>query len=225
MSASAAPFPFLRAGVAAGMVLALSGGAHVAAGGALPSPVLLAALMAFTLLPTVLLARLRIAPPLMVALLGASQYVLHSAFDRLSSTGAGPGQSTLSRLLLHEQAAGHHGLAAMPDPLTSDAVGWPGGSFMGDGMPLAVAAGMHQGMAWWHGAATLATALILARGEAALWALAGWLRPLLDLPRPGKVDDVVGPARSYPTADRPRRRLQRRPATLRGPPAFAAVFA
>ena len=30
-----------------------------------------------------------------------------------------------------------------------------------------------------HAAATLATALVLARGEAAVWALAAWLRPLV----------------------------------------------
>jgi hypothetical protein len=224
MPANAAPFPLLRAGIAAGIVLALSGGAHVAAGGVLPVPLLLAALTAFTVMSTVVLSRIRSTLPLMISVLAASQYVLHWAFNLLSAAGPGPEPDTWTRLVRHEQSTGHHLLTASMQPPLSPTSGWPVTASMTDGaMPLGAGSGMHEGMVWWHGAATLAAALLLAHGEAALWALAGWLRPLLHLPRTARVDDVVGPACSYPTVGRPLRRLLHRPATLRGPPTAAAV--
>ena len=52
-----------------------------------------------------------------------------------------------------------------------------------------------------HAAATLGCALLLARGEAALWALAAWLRPLVALPRPVTADaDAPVPAAFPPAA-------------------------
>jgi hypothetical protein len=73
-----------------------------------------------------------------------------------------------------------------------------------------------------HFLATLATGVLLARGEAALWALLSWLRPLLRLlaalaPRP----TPAVPAFTEETLPRLWRGL-RLPA-LRGPPTISAV--
>ncbi|MGN6442675.1 MAG: hypothetical protein ACTHL6_12355, partial [Arthrobacter sp.] len=40
-----------------------------------------------------------------------------------------------------------------------------------------------------HAAATLVTALVLARGEAAVWALAAWLRPIIRILTPVVIPD------------------------------------
>ena len=149
-----APFHFPRAIAFTAAMFALAAGAHALAGGSLPAPAIVAGLAALILAPVMILAKNRITAPVMAGLLGAGQLVLHEAFNALSvSTGLTPAPG------------GHlHGTGQAP-PLA------------GAVMPEHAAA---EGalMLLLHAAATLATALILARGEAAVWAMAAWLRPL-----------------------------------------------
>ena len=150
-----APFRFPRAVTFTAAMFALAAGAHVMAGGSLPEPAIVAGLVALTLAPMMILAKIRITAPVLAVLLGASQLVLHEAFNALSvSTGFTP------------VAGGHlHGTVQLP--ASADVL-----------MPQhAAASGLL--MLVLHTAATLATALVLARGEAAVWALAAWLSPLV----------------------------------------------
>jgi hypothetical protein len=72
-----------------------------------------------------------------------------------------------------------------------------------------------------HAVATVATALLLARGERALGILAGWLRPLLGQPEPAAIVParVPGPS-AVPVILRLAGAALRLP-SRRGPPAAA----
>ena len=70
-----------------------------------------------------------------------------------------------------------------------------------------------------HAVATLGTALLLARGERALAALASWLRPLVQLPEPAAVVPARAPGPCPANPVRPVDRVGRRLPTRRGPPA------
>jgi hypothetical protein len=74
-----------------------------------------------------------------------------------------------------------------------------------------------------HVAATAVCALLLARGEDALWALAAWLRPLVRLPEATAPDAggpaVPGPPQVSPCS--PWRNL--RQDSLRGPPSAVVL--
>ncbi|MGZ4661303.1 MAG: hypothetical protein ACXVYB_08495 [Arthrobacter sp.] len=177
----------------------LAAGAHMLAGGALPYPGIVVGLVALTLAPVMILTRVKLTAPAMVALLGASQLALHEAFASLSVAGnfaPVSGQHLQNPALeLPSAAAMMPGHAAEP------------------GVPMLVL----------HAAATLVTALVLARGEAALWALAAWLRPLIRLlialvihPRP----HLVAPAVVFI----PSRWRNLRLPSLRGPPRVPAVL-
>ncbi len=149
-----APFRFPRAVTFTAAMFALAAGAHVLAGGALPGPAILAGLVTLVLAPVMILAKIRITAPVMAGLLGAGELVLHEAFTALSvSTGFTP-------------VPGGHLHGTGPAPASAGAL-----------MPEHAAAPGTL-MLILHAAATLATALVLARGEAAVWALAAWLRPL-----------------------------------------------
>jgi hypothetical protein len=105
-----------------------------------------------------ILAQTKITAPVMMVLLGAGQLALHQAFDAFTVSAA-----------FIPTASGHlHGQAVAgtlaSGPLMTAHTAAPGA------LMLAL-----------HALATLATALILARGEAAVWALAAWLRPLVRL--------------------------------------------
>lgn len=150
-----APFRFPRASAFTAAMFALAAGAHVLAGGSLPEPAIFAGLVALMLAPVMILAKVRITAPVMAGLLGAGQLVLHEAFNALSvSAGFTP-------------AAGGHLHGAGPVALSAA------------GLMPEHAAAPGTLMLILHAAATLATALVLARGEAAAWALAAWLRPLV----------------------------------------------
>ncbi|QCB98975.1 hypothetical protein E5206_11170 [Arthrobacter sp. PAMC25564] len=152
-----APLRFPRAVAVTAAVFALAAGAHVLAGGELPGPGIAVGLLVLVLAPVMVLTRIRITAPVMAVLLGAGQLALHEAFDALSvSSGFAAG------------SGGHlHGTVPVLPPA-------------GALMPEHTAAPGAL-MLVLHAAATLATALLLARGEAALWALAAWLRPLIRL--------------------------------------------
>jgi hypothetical protein len=71
-----------------------------------------------------------------------------------------------------------------------------------------------------HALATLACALLLSKGEDALWSLAAWLRPLIELPAPFPPRPAAArvlPTRPLGAVPLPRRNLRRD--CRRGPPA------
>jgi hypothetical protein len=191
-------FRLSRAAVVAVVTVFLAAAAHVAGGGALPDPLIAAGLLALTLLPVIALSGKRITPAAMLGILGSGQFALHGAFAGLSES------ATTAPALA--PAAGHvHVLGAFSSPLA-------GGHGHTESAAMLTA----------HFLATLATGVLLARGEAALWALLSWLRPLLRLlaalaPRP----TPAVPAFTEETLPRLWRGL-RLPA-LRGPPTISAV--
>lgn len=152
-----APFRFLRAGAVTSAMVSLAAGAHVLAGGALPDAGITTGLVVLMLAPVMILTQVKLTAPLMAGLLGAGQLVLHQAFAVLSVSG---GFIPVSGDHLHVTGSLLPAAAAMmPNPAA-----------VPEALMLAL-----------HAAATLATALVLARGEAALWALAAWLRPRIRL--------------------------------------------
>ncbi|WP_125610187.1 hypothetical protein [Specibacter cremeus] len=171
MRRQASPFRLLRAGAIAGTVLVLAAGAHVLGGGALPAPLIMAALTALTILGATMATLARITLPAMTGLLGASQLALHQGFDLLGAPAAGSAMPAGPHAM-HSAAemAAALGSAATLQAATLHNAALQDAAHMGGGPSLAMIAA--------HTAATLLAAVVLARGEAALWALAGWLRPL-----------------------------------------------
>jgi hypothetical protein len=146
----------------------------------------------------------------MAALLGAGQLVLHGALGAFSSPAA-PGKTG---------APAHHPAAAVLAGLPVDAAHVDAAH--------GAAAHAHQLDSPWasalmlggHTLATLACALLLAKGEDALWSLAAWLRPLVKLPEAVMPHAVAAQAASgwlAASAPLPWRNL--RPDCRRGPPA------
>ncbi|MDQ0632855.1 hypothetical protein QFZ40_000764 [Arthrobacter pascens] len=210
-----APFRFPRAAAVAAAIFGLAAGAHMLSGGSLPGPEISFGLLALVLAPVMILTKIRITAPVMILLLGSSQLILHGAFDALSVDALsvhGMPVHALSGPAGLTPSSGHlHGVSLLsPAPLTA---------------PLEAAQTAASGalMLILHAAATVITALVLARGEAALWALAAWLRPLIQLlaalfvpawPRLPLPAPVVIPSRW---------RTLRLPA-LRGPPRSRAAL-
>lgn len=195
------PFHSLRAAMVAVMIVTLGAAAHVVGGGELPVPGIMLAVLALTGMAATAATRLRLNFPAMAALLGAGQLVLHEAFSAFSSP-VGP---------IRADPAGHH----------------PAASLAGLPLDTAGAPHLHDVDSWaaslmlgGHALATLACALLLAKGEAALWSLAAWLRPLVQLPEAALPDVAAAPAAAGWPADAaplPWRNL--RPDCRRGPPA------
>lgn len=192
-----APFRLLRTGLIGSIILGLAAGGHLAGGGRLPEPAILAALCALTILPVAVVTRFRLSLPVLAGLLGAGQAWLHWAFSALSDGTPFP---------LASKHAGH--ASAAPAPETFSAA-----------MP-AHAAGNDWQMFAAHAVATLGTALVLARGEQALSALAAWLRPLVQLPAPTTIQPPRVPGPRLAPVVLPVDRLGRRLPTRRGPPAL-----
>jgi hypothetical protein len=192
------PFHFVRTSAVATVILALASGAHLAGGGELPAPAILLAVLALTALGSTTATRLRLRFPAMAALLGGGQLALHEVFTAFGAPGAeAAGAPTL-----------HAGHLAGADVLPA-ALGHAHAAEAASG-PLMLAG---------HALATLVCALLLAKGEEALWALAAWLRPLAALPRAVAPDAVPSVFVSFPTVAAPRppwRNL--RQDSRRGPP-------
>ena len=123
--------------------LALAAGAHVAAGGGLPSMTILAVLAVPVSVAAMALTRRRCGPALLLASMATAQVLLHQTLTMLTAhvPGGMTGQSS-SRLA---SAMGGHAMA--------HAGGWS----------VAMTAA--------HVVATVVTALLLSRGEQALWQL------------------------------------------------------
>ena len=208
-TAARAPFHALRSAMVALTILSLAAGAHTLAGGQLPSPGILLALLALTGLASTTATRLKLNLPALAGLLGAGQLVLHEAFTAFSGPALSP---SLAGAVSGPGDVAHH---AGPGPLPAGFGSTLAAQGLDSGPTLLMLAG--------HALATLLCAILLARGEAALWALAAWLRPLLRLPSPVTPDAIVVPsAAGWPaeSAPLPWRNLRRD--CPRGPPAAVA---
>jgi hypothetical protein len=202
-TAARPPFHALRSALVSLTVVSLAAGAHVIAGGQLPAPGILLAFLALTGLASTAATRLKLNTPAMAGLLGAGQLVLHEAFTVFSGPAAGSGGTFP-----------HHAGAGVPFSV-----------------PIAAHTQLHEPdsalsllMLVGHALATLACAVLLARGEDALWALAAWLRPLVQLPAPAASAAVAAPApAAWPTDSIPLPWRNLRRDCRRGPPA-AVVF-
>lgn len=196
-----AAFRLSRAAVVTAAIVLLAVAAHTSGGGALPDPLILLGLAALTLLPTAWLAGRRLAPTTLLGLLGAGQFILHSAFDGLSESAAS--------LRLSPAAEHVHVLGAAPP-------GAPAGHVH------VHVHGYSPAMFAAHALATLAVGLLIARGEAALWALLAWLSPLVRLLLVGAPAPAAALPAYAPKAFPKIWRGLRLPA-LRGPPAPSAA--
>lgn len=164
---SAAPFRLLRTGTLGFSVLALAAASHIGAGGALPAPGIMIALIALNILVATVVSQFKVNLPAMLALLGLSQFVLHNAFELLAGGNALSVASTTSTGPAASAAMAHH----LPADFTLVA-GEGAHSMSGHGaMSLSMLAA--------HAVATIATALMLYCGENALWAVARWLSPIV----------------------------------------------
>lgn len=199
------PFHLLRSAMVATTILTLAAAAHVLAGGQLPAPAILLAFLALTGLVSTTATRLKLGLPAMTGLLGAGQVVLHEAFSAFSGT-VGPAGTPGAAAPAH-----HAGLLPLPVPADHLRL-----HELDSPLALSMFAG--------HALATLACAVLLAKGESALWQLAEWLRPLVQLPapavpRPAAVPVVTAPPHAaVPLLWRNLRRDCRR-----GPPAVGVT--
>lgn len=198
MTRQRVPFRLLRTAAVAGSVLSLAVGAHVQGGGGLPPVSVLAAWAALVVLGVVLLTRWKLRAPVLLGVLAAGQVLLHGAFTVLSDTGPLEAARAVHRHVAATGAAAVSTGAAAHTHLPWD---------------------LEPAMLTAHIIATLVTAAMLAKGEAALWALAAWLRPFLGMSvapvLPVAVVPEPGPRRPPPARRRPVPRAHR----LRGPPA------
>lgn len=197
-----APFRLLRTAAVAASVTSLAAGAHLLGGGRLPPTPVLAACTALVVLAVVILTRWKLQAPVLGAVLTGGQVLLHSLFSALSPA------AVQASALPHAMPEGHQhpGLGAVAAA--------PVGQDIHLHLPWDVAPGMLTA----HLAATLATAVLLAKGETALWALAAWLRPVLFLSPVTFVHLTAAPVparRETPVA----RRAVPRAHPRRGPPA------
>lgn len=151
--------------------LALASGAHVSAGGALPSMVVLAALVLPLMLAAMILTSRRCGSVLLVGSLAAAQILLHETL--MAVTSHVPGE------MFPAELGAHHGAQA----LVSDQVSTHSASALG-GVVVSGADGWPVAMKAMHVVATVITALLLARGEKALWQMVvRFLPKLLRIPR------------------------------------------
>ncbi|MDM7854904.1 hypothetical protein [Cellulomonas alba] len=221
-SPASGPLRAARAALVAAATVALGALAHVLGGGAPPSATLLGALAALGFAPAVLATRRRLGPLLAVGLLGAGQAIVHLALGVV-----GPMTCVVPGVAAGPHAGhGVAGAAARLTELSAGAGGMavPGGTGAGCA-PAAVHVVLGGGtMLALHVLATVVTGLLVAGGERALWWLAAWLRPLVEVLRP-----VTVPAlRRVTVAPRAGRLPAARRAeswSLRGPPVAAPAFA
>jgi hypothetical protein len=107
-----ASFRLFRSGLIGSLVLGLAAGGHLAGGGQLPTPPILAALCAITMLPVAALTRFRLSFPVLTGLIGGGQLWLHWGFDALS-VGT-PAAAAPALLSVH---AGHNAATLHPETL------------------------------------------------------------------------------------------------------------
>ena len=171
-----APFHALRAATLATAAVTLAASAHLFAGGQLPAPGIVLALLALTGLAYTAATRLKLGFPAVAALMGAGQLVLHESFTAFSGAVMGAAGST----------SAHHGPANLPASIPAASLEHVQAHDLDPALAPLMLAG--------HAAATFLCALLLAKGEDALWTLAAWLRPLVQLPSPVAPDARAAPA-------------------------------
>ncbi|SDT08861.1 hypothetical protein SAMN04488543_3004 [Friedmanniella luteola] len=187
----------VRVAALGGSSLVLAGTAHLLGGGRLPSPGVLVVLTLLVGLVAVTATARRVRLPLLVALLGAEQLALHVVL------GATAVPATAAGCLAGPHA--HH--AAVTGCLPPGAVPSPGA-------PAADTA-MWAG----HAVAVLATAWLLARGEATLWRAVDRVAravPVLTVRAGTRRVPLPAPAPATAALRRPHT-----PAAPRGPPLLA----
>ncbi|MFC9353812.1 hypothetical protein [Arthrobacter sp. NPDC057013] len=202
------PLRLFRAALVTSLAFSLAVGGHVLGGGQLPGAAALAGSAAVLLAPAAWLARRQLSFATLFGVLSAGQVMLHTAFTDLAPGASCLPQLPLSQLPLAGTLAhsGHAGLscsAAMEN------------MSMGTG-------GNSPAMLAGHALATLATVWLLWSGEAALWQLLAWLRPLVRLPRPAGFTPAMHRPGAWPTVFVASHRRKLRHDTLRGPP-FTAL--
>ena len=196
-----ASFRVFRTGLIGSIILGFAAGGHLAGDGQLPQPAILTALCAITLVPVAALTRFRLSFPVLAGLLGIGQLWLHWAFNTLSTGNSAPAYPTFGPGHAgHEGPFPPHAASAMLAPIHAAPAG------------LMFAA---------HAVATVATGLLLARGEQALGVLASWLRPLLRQPERAAVVPVRAPGPCVEPAILPAANPGLRLPSRRGPPASA----
>ena len=203
-----APLRLLRSLIVTGVIVGLAAGGHLFGGGNLPAPMITVALAALVLVPVTWLTRRELSFTTLLGLLGAGQLVLHEAFSTLSVSAVCQTPVT-GGSHLH---AGTSTLHCLPSASTGASAGMDAHAAAGVD-PMAMLAG--------HVLAVLATAWFLRRGEASLWQLLAWIRPLVHVLRPVAIP-VAGPttfARNPVFIPAPWRNLRLH--SLRGPPAAA----
>ena len=129
--------------------LALAAGAHVAAGGGLPSMTILAILAIPVSMAAMAVTARRCRPVLLLASMAGTQVLLHETLKALTAQVPGDMAGQMS---------------------TASAMG---------GHAMAHAGGWSAAMTAAHVVATVVTALLLSRGEQALWQLVSRLLPTL----------------------------------------------
>ena len=206
------PLRLFRAALVIALAVSLAVAGHVLGGGQLPGIGTVAVTAAVLMAPAAWLARRQLSFTVLFALLGAGQLTLHTAFAAFS-----PGASCLPQLPFSQLSSGltpptggltHYGHGGLNCTAAVETVA------MGDG---ANSPAMLAG----HLLAMLATAWLLRRGEAALWQLLAWLRPLVRLPRPFGFTPASHRPAAWPTVFVAAHRRNLRHNTLRGPPLAA----
>jgi hypothetical protein len=155
--------------------LALACGAHLSAGGELPSMTVLGVLALPLVVAAAILTRRRCGRGLLLVSLAVAQVLLHEALMRFASHVPGGA--------VHAAIDGQYGVhSMMSGPMSTHSASAMNGA-MG-GATLSGADGWTAMMTAAHVVATIVTALLLARGEQALWQLVTRLLPTLPcLPR------------------------------------------
>lgn len=149
---------------------ALASGAHVSAGGALPAVPVLAFLTLPLTMAAVILTSRKCGLALLLSSLTAAQVLLHETLMAL--TAHVPGE------MFAAEVGAHHGVQSLVSGQVSGHSASAMGSAMGD-VALTGADGWSGAMKAAHVVATIVTALLLARGEQALWQLVARLLPTL----------------------------------------------
>ncbi|MCA4134413.1 hypothetical protein [Arthrobacter sp. M4] len=184
--ASQRPARTLRACAAAAATVSLAAGAHVVGGGTLPVLPILLAILALSSLAVSLATRVRLTFPAMAALLGAGQLALHEAFTAFGGSpdvGGMAGSGSIGGPAGASAFLPHHGVPPWPVISLGAGSGASDSSMLDAGTHLhSLGSAMSLAMLACHALATVATALLLTKGEDALWQLMAWLKPLVELP-------------------------------------------
>ena len=219
------PLRHFRAALVTAVAVSLAVAGHLLGGGQLPDIRTVAVAAAVLLAPAAWLARRQLSFAVLFALLGAGQLTLHTAFAAFS-----PGASCLPQLTLAPPLAPP--LAQLPFAQLRSGLTPPAGGLAHDGhagpncTPAMGTLAIDDGANWpamlaSHLLAMLATAWLLRRGEATLWQLLAWLRPLVRLPRPAGLTPASHRPVAWPTVFVAAQRRNQRHDTLRGPPMAA----